>query len=206
MKNRGTLRWWLLFGAAAAILLAASFLLDAAVQSWMTAQHTPKMRGVMRWASYIGDWPGHAVVAVLAAAVAYFRQNRRWLRVFIAMIVALAIAGVLTRVVKIGTGRARPFVEIDAGFNGPRFSAKYHAFPSGHTSSSVAFFGVIAFANVRLFAALLPIPLLIGFSRLYLGSHHLSDVIGGALLGTAVAVLVATWLRLRPAERELAQT
>ena len=179
-----------------------AFLADPAVQRWMAAQRTPAMRSVMGWVSYIGDWPGHATFALLSAAIARFRKNGRWLRIFIAMLIALAIAGVATRVVKIGTGRARPSVEIDAGFNGPRFSAKYHAFPSGHTASSVAFFGVLAFANVRLFAALLPIPLLIGFSRLYLGSHHFSDVIGGVLLGAAVAVLVATWPRLRIAERE----
>lgn len=206
MTTRRALRWWLLFGAAAALVLATSFLVDPAVQSWMTAQRTPEMRSMMHWVSYIGDWFGHAVVALLAGAIAYFRQNRRWVQICIAMIVSLALAGVVTRVVKVATGRSRPSVEIDAGFNGPRFNAKYHAFPSGHTASSIAYFGVIAFANLRLFAALLPIPLLIGFSRLYLGSHHFSDVIGGVLLGAAVAVLVARWPRLRIAERESAKT
>ena len=203
---RRPLLWWLLFGAVAVLVMAASFQLDAAVQSWMTAHRTPGLRHAMRWVSYVGDWVGHVVAALLAAAIAYRRGNRRWVRICVAMIIALAVAGVVTRVVKVAAGRSRPAVEIDAGFNGPRFTAKYHAFPSGHTASSVAYFGVLAFVNLRLFAALLPIPLLIGFSRLYLGSHHFSDVIAGALLGVAIAVLIARWPRLRIAERESSAT
>jgi membrane-associated phospholipid phosphatase len=95
-------------------------------------------------------------------------------------------------------------VELDAGFNGPRFTAKYHAFPSGHVAASVAYFGVIAFANPRVFLALLPIPLLIGFARMYLTAHHFSDVVGGAILGIAIAVWVAHWRRFAIANRQSA--
>ena len=202
MTTRPAVRRWLLFGAAASLILAASFQLDAAVQNWMAEHREPWTRSVMRNISYFGDWMWHAAVALVAALIAYVRQNRRWVRVCIAMLLALALAGIATRVVKIAAGRSRPSVELDAGFNGPRFTAKYHAFPSGHTASSIAYFSVIAFVNVRLFAALLPIPLLIGFSRLYVGAHHFSDVIAGALLGATIAVLVARWPRLRLAERE----
>jgi undecaprenyl-diphosphatase len=93
-------------------------------------------------------------------------------------------------------------VEIDAGFNGPRLSSKYHAFPSGHTSSSTAFFGVLLFANVRIAALLAALPLLIAFSRLYVGAHHLSDVVAGLLVGMAVAALVARWPKFEIADRQ----
>ncbi|HSH39634.1 MAG TPA: phosphatase PAP2 family protein [Chthoniobacterales bacterium] len=202
MTTRRALLWWLVFAAAAGLILAASFQLDAAVQSWMREHRAPGIRSVMRWVSYIGDWVGHAVAALIGAGIAYLRQNRRWLRICVAMIVALAIAGVATRVVKVAAGRSRPSVEIDAGFNGPRFTAKYHAFPSGHMAASLAYFGIIGFANVRLFVALLPIPLVIGFARLYVGAHHFSDVIGGALMGAAIAVLVAGWPRFQIANHK----
>ena len=202
VRPRGRIVWWLVAMAAAALLMVVAFILDPAVQDWMTAHRTRGMRKAMGYVSYIGDWVGHAVLALIGAAIAYRRRNQRWLRICVAMLVALALAGVATRVIKVAAGRSRPSVEIDAGFNGPRFSAKYHAFPSGHTASSLAYFGVLAFANLRLFAALLPIPLLIAFARMYVGAHHFSDVIGGALIGAAIAVLVAYWWpRFRIADR-----
>jgi undecaprenyl-diphosphatase len=186
-------RWWLIFAAVAGIAVAISFLLDPAVEAWMREHQSRGAKEAMRWVSYIGDWPGHAVGAVAAMFIAYRLGSRRWVSVCVAILVALTIAGAVTRVVKVAAGRARPSVELDAGFNGPRFSAKYHAFPSGHTASSFACFGVLAFANRRLFAALLPIPMLIGFSRMYLVAHHFSDVVAGAALGLAVAAWVAHW-------------
>ena len=196
------LAWWLLAAVAGGVIVAASLLLDPAVQNWMRANQTRGFRSFMQSVSYIGDWVGHAVAAVIGAFVAYRRQNRRWVRIFMAMLIALAIAGTVARVVKVAAGRSRPSVQVDVGFNGPRWTAKYHAFPSGHTASTMAYFGVLAFANVRLFAVLLPIPLLIGFARLYVGAHHFSDVIAGALIGIAIAVLVAHWPRLQIARRE----
>ena len=180
-----------------------SFLFDAAVQRWVAESQVRSVRSLMEYTSDLGDWPGLVVAALAGALIAHLRRNRRWLRICIAMIVACAVAGAVTRAVKIASGRARPSVEVDAGFNGPRFTAKYHAFPSGHTASSAAFFGVLAFANLRVFAALLPLPLLIAFSRLYLGAHHFSDVAGGMIIGAAVAVFVAAeWRRFAVTERE----
>ena len=181
--------------------LALSFLVDPVVESWMREQQSRGFRSAMRCVSVIGDWPGHAAAAVVGALIAWRLGNRRWVRICLAMLVALAIAGAATRVVKVAAGRSRPSVEIDVGFNGPRFAAKYHAFPSGHTSSSLAYFGVIAFTNWRLCAALLPIPLVIGFSRIYLNAHHFSDVIAGAVIGIAIAAWVAHWRRFEIANR-----
>jgi membrane-associated phospholipid phosphatase len=95
-------------------------------------------------------------------------------------------------------GRARPSVKTEgqhlasqgAGWNGPRLSSKYHAFPSGHTAASTAFFAVLLFANWRIGLACLPIPILIGFSRMYLGAHYLSDVVCAAVLGALCAFAV----------------
>ncbi|PYV71754.1 MAG: hypothetical protein DMG96_28135 [Acidobacteria bacterium] len=58
----------------------------------------------------------------------------------------------------------------------------------------MAFFGVLFFANRRAAVACLPIPILIGFSRIYIGAHYLSDVVCGVILGILSAVLVARLL------------
>jgi membrane-associated phospholipid phosphatase len=56
--------------------------------------------------------------------------------------------------------------------------------------ASTAFFGVLIFVRRRVGLACLPIPILIGLSRMYLGAHYLSDVVCAAVLGTLCALLV----------------
>lgn len=67
------------------------------------------------------------------------------------------------------------------------------SFPSGHATISVAFYGFIAYVLVKevktwkvkvsIISGAILLVALIGFSRLYLGVHYLSDVLGGHLLG-----------------------
>jgi undecaprenyl-diphosphatase len=112
------------------------------------------------------------------------------MRIFLSMLVAMAIAGVAGTVIKRTIPRARPSVKSELRWGGPRFSTKYHAFPSGHVGASTAFFGVLIFARRRIGLACLPIPILIGLSRMYLGAHYLSDVVCAAVLGIVCAAIV----------------
>src|SRR5207249_7188490 len=116
------------------------------------------------------------------------------MRIFLAMLVALALAGVTGRVVKFATGRARPSVQTEVHWNGPRWSSKYHAFPSGHTASSTAFFVALFLKRKKIGAPLLLIPVLIALSRLIVGAHYLSDVTFAAILGGLCAMLAVHWL------------
>jgi undecaprenyl-diphosphatase len=106
------------------------------------------------------------------------------------MLIALALAGAAARIVKIAAGRARPSLQSEQVWNGVKFSSRYHAFPSGHVAASSAFFAVLAFANWRIGLACVPIPLLIGFSRMYVTAHYLSDIICAAILGIVCALVV----------------
>jgi undecaprenyl-diphosphatase len=87
-------------------------------------------------------------------------------------------------------------VETEAAWKGPSLNARYNAFPSGHTAASTAFFATLALACWRLGAAFLVIPLLIGFSRMYVAAHYLSDVVCAVLIGLLSAYTVAQWLSL----------
>lgn len=68
-----------------------------------------------------------------------------------------------------------------------------YSFPSGHATAAVSFYGMVFYLLIKnarriksKFALLttgLVVILTIGFSRLYLGEHYLSDVVGGYLLG-----------------------
>jgi membrane-associated phospholipid phosphatase len=182
---------WLVILAAAAILVWSGFVLDEAARSWMTQHQNAGTRSAMRAISRYGDWPEHVGLGVILLTLAWTRGNKRWMQIFAAMIVACALAGIGARVVKIATGRARPNVQMQAGWNGPRVSSRYNSFPSGHTAASTAFFATLVFAGWRIGASLLFIPGLIAFSRMYVGAHYLSDAICGALIGLLAAYVVA---------------
>jgi membrane-associated phospholipid phosphatase len=183
-------RWWFVGLLIAVVLIAGAFLLDATVHTWVIAHPMPRLRGWMLLVSRFGDWPSHIVVGAIGTAVAYLFRDRAWLRIFIAMIVACALAGIVTRVTKIAVGRARPSVTAEVRWSGPSLSSKWHSFPSGHTGATFAFFAVPCFARRRLAYAFVPIPLLIATSRILLDAHHLSDVMAAAALGILCAGIV----------------
>src|SRR5205823_1938308 len=141
-----------------------------------------------------GDWPSHVALGLLLLGIAWRRHSKKRMRIFLSMLLALAISGVAGTVIKRSVPRARPSVKSELRWGGPRFSTKYHAFPSGHVVASTAFFGVLIFARRRVGLACLPIPILLGFSRMYLGAHYLSDVVCAAVLGIFFAALVAHFL------------
>jgi membrane-associated phospholipid phosphatase len=187
---------WLLILAGAAILVWVSFGLDDAVRSWVAEHQGATARNFMRAVSRYGDWPEHVALGVILLTLAWTRGSKSWMRLFAAMIVACALAGIGARAVKIATGRARPNVQAESGWNGPRLSSRYNAFPSGHAAASTAFFATLVLAGYRIGAGLLIIPMLIAFSRMYVAAHYLSDVVSGALVGLLAACLVARWMHL----------
>ena len=195
-RPRGGLRWWYLLFAAAAILIPASLYLDAGMQSWVLQHQNIGARSFMQAVSRYGDWPEHVALGLMLLGIAWWRGSKRWMRIFAAMLIACALAGVSARVVKIATGRSRPNVQTESGWNGPRLSARYNAFPSGHTAASTAFFATLAFASWRIGLGFLAIPVLIAFSRMYVAAHHLSDVVGAALIGLGVAYFVTRWMQI----------
>ena len=76
---------------------------------------------------------------------------------------------------------------------------KGYSFPSGHTMTSVAFYGFLIYLIYKyiknkylkysLISLLTIVSLLIGLSRIYLGVHYLSDVIGGIIFGLIYLII-----------------
>ena len=103
---------------------------------------------------------------------------------------ALAFLGaqLTTYVGKFAVGRDRPeFLDIA--------EAQFASFPSGHTTGAMAVYGFIAYAMARDLPFRVQfelaywtgiVVLLVGFSRLLLGVHFLTDVLGGLLVGSLV--------------------
>jgi undecaprenyl-diphosphatase len=179
--------WLLLLLAVSALVLVCAFHFDLEVQSWIAQHQNRSAKIFMLNVSRFGDWPEHAVLGFLLIGIAYWRGSKKWTRIFLSMLIACALAGATARIVKFAAGRARPSVKSEEVWNGPRWSEKYHAFPSGHTAASTAFFTSLFFVSWRLGFACLPIPLLIAASRMYVAAHYLSDIVFAALLGVLCA-------------------
>ena len=158
------------------------------------------VRSFMRNVSRFGDWPSHVALGLILLGIAWRRGSKKWTRIFFSMLLAMALAGVAGNVIKRTFPRARPSVKTEIRWGGPHFSSKYHSFPSGHVGASTAFFGVLLIARRRIGLVCLAIPILIGFSRMYIGAHYLSDVVCAAVLGIS-ALACCSALLLLPIER-----
>jgi len=192
--KRATVFYCLIGIAIAAMAIAVSFYFDDSVRDFIMRHQNSAMRNFMRYVSLFGDWPLHAAIGLVLLGLAWRRGREEWTRIFLTMLLAMMVAGVAGTVIKRTVPRARPSVYTDARWGGPRFSSKYHSFPSGHVGASTAFFGVLLFTRRRIGLACLPIPILIGFSRMYIGAHHLSDVVCAAILGTLCALVVTQFV------------
>jgi membrane-associated phospholipid phosphatase len=201
--KRGTALYWLIGIVIAATAIAVSFHFDDSVRDFMMQHQNPPVQNFMRYVSLLGDWPTHAAVGLVLLGLAWRRGSEEWTRIFFVMLLAMMLAGVVGTVIKRTVPRARPSVHTEIGWVGPRSSSKYQSFPSGHVGASTAFFGVLLIARRRVGIACLPIPILIGVSRMYIGAHYLSDVVCAAVLGTLCALVVAHFLFLQIRNRQL---
>ena len=137
-------------------------------------------------------------VIVIPAIVWVWRRGHVRLAVF--LVVTTLGGGLLDTIVKEAVGRARPSL-VD-----PVATAHGKSFPSGHAMSSTVVYGSLLmvflpvigrrYRPVVLGGAVLLVAA-IGFTRLALGVHFISDVLGGIVLGlawlAASAAAFSTW-------------
>ncbi len=117
--KRASLFYWLIGIAFVALVMAVAFHFDKPMAAFMTNHQTPGMRYFMLDVSRFGDWPEHFLVGLALLGFAWSRGNKRWARIFLAMLIALSIAGLAGRAIKLTTGRARPSVTSEQMWTGP---------------------------------------------------------------------------------------
>ena len=189
----GLLALYIFAAVAEDVLSQETLHLDDAVLAWMQSLATPPLDVFMPVVSACGTI---GIVVVGAVALVVLAIQRRWLAA-VSLIIVTGGAQLLNNVLKELFARTRP-----APIGATLIPAQQWSFPSGHAMVSAAFYfyigylcwkGLRGWARYTACALLLLLVLLIGFSRLYLGVHFLSDVIAGYAAGFlwADAVIVA---------------
>lgn len=166
---------------------------DSWVISVVTGFHSELVTQVMVLFTTLGDAATVAAISLMALFLLYnLGSSRMELALFLAVVIS---SGVFNLLLKNVFQRMRP------EFN-PLVHADGFSYPSGHSMSAFALYGVLGFMvwlkveNIFWRSAMLLVcismVLLIGTSRIYLGVHYPSDVIGG-FLGGASLLAFAVW-------------
>jgi membrane-associated phospholipid phosphatase len=171
---------------------------DQRLADWLHGRATDPLTDVFHGITFLGNFLTLLAVTIVAVAVLW-RKRARTDAVFVAL--AFAGAQVLSSGMKLGFRRDRPF------FPDPLATEHTYSFPSGHALVSLAVYGALALLLARelsthgrralLFAGVALLVLAIGFSRLYLGVHFLSDVLAGFAAGIAWLSLLYVALEMR---------
>ena len=179
---------------------------DVQLASWFRAHASPLLDRIGIAVTLVGSPVAMAALALIVAAVL---ARRHWWITLTGWAAAFAGGGALDWALKRIIHRARP-VGAEAFLYGSSFS-----FPSGHTMGSLIGYGMLAYLLVAFWtpgrrhrtAVLVTafvVVLLIGFSRLYLGVHYLSDVIAGYAAGAVWLAVCVTGVEIALRQRGLA--
>lgn len=98
-------------------------------------------------------------------------------------LLSLTLSHIIVHLIKKVYCRERPYVKL-ANIHIGANPLKDYSFPSGHTTAVFSIAVVFALHSSLLAITLLPIAILVGFSRMYLGLHYPTDCMVGAFLGT----------------------
>jgi membrane-associated phospholipid phosphatase len=171
---------------------------DLANQTHTAALQSPLwIKNLMIGGYYVG-LHGYIVIGVLLGI--YFIYKKFWKEVSL-VVVCFAGEGALWLFLANLFNRTRPHFESNIGG-----VLNYPSFPSGHTISGVLGFGLLAYLLVPVIsshfwkAAVIVFSLLmmiyIGYSRIFMGAHYITDVVAGYAIGIAWFGLVFTSIEL----------
>lgn len=173
---------------------------------WVTRHFQDFNPGWFAWFMEAVSWPGFPpqslwIVSLVVLPLLYFGYIWEGLSAGL----AAATAGLLNLLVKLVVQRPRP----DSGLVEVIEQLASYSFPSGHVMFYTVFFGFLALLafsflhdsrlRTTLLLFCLSMILLVGPSRIYLGQHWASDVLGGYLLGSLwLVVVIQLYLWGRP--------
>jgi len=174
---------------------------DSALSSWLHTHNTPRLTTAMFAVTAMGST---AVVSSIAGLFGIYFLSRRRFYWFAAITCSVFGGMLLNKLLKYAFHRQRPF------FNDPLLTLTSYSFPSGHTMMATTLYAMVAIffvsrtrdvrARVLIIGAAVVMILLVGFSRIYLGAHYLTDVLGAmaeaiAWLSLCLSLIYTVWQR-----------
>ncbi|HXV60516.1 MAG TPA: phosphatase PAP2 family protein [Vicinamibacteria bacterium] len=169
-------------------------ILDAGVEviRWLSLHRSPALDAFFLAVTDVGSTLGYLVM------IPVLWWGFSW-RLAIRLFVALVLSVYLNALLKDAVALDRPFVNSDIT---PLRTPEEYSFPSGHAQNATVFWGLLGLHVRKLWfgGVCILMIVLIGFSRVYLGVHFPSDVVGGIAIGSSIA-----WLFTKASLRIVAQ-
>ena len=157
---------------------------DNNIFDFVSSLRSDTVTSYFRFFTKIGDVKGYLIIVALSIilTIVFFKK---W-KYTIQIIIVLALASVSNLILKRVFERSRPDIE-------QLVIAESLSYPSGHAMSAMAFYGFLIFLisrfkwnivpKIALILLLIIVILSIGISRIYLGVHYPSDIVGGYIAG-----------------------
>lgn len=146
---------------------------------------------------FITNFANQITIVILTGLSIIYLYTKKELAYLYSLIIIFLGTDASVYFIKIFINRARPGADI------AYYIEHSKSFPSGHSAIAIAMYGFATYyffshlksRNNKILVLILGITLitLIGFSRLYLGVHYLSDVLGGFLMGALWLVVGITF-------------
>jgi len=202
--------WWR-FALASVALLAAVVWFDPWLSATARAWPRPVNDVFAAVTDYgLSDWiliPSLFLMLLCAGLALLMRK--RWAprlaliemtQLYAFIFIGVGLPGLLSNLIKRAIGRGRPELFDQVGslnFQNVFNDWTYQSFPSGHTTTAFAFAFVVGFLSRRWFLPLLLVAAVIGVSRVAVGAHYPTDVLGGIIVGTLGAYAVRSFFAAR---------
>jgi membrane-associated phospholipid phosphatase len=187
----------LLIGILGLVLISLAFWVDDYVGDHWKLRYR---NSFYQWAgllSKIGNWPSLLAIGTLFSLWFHVRGRIETSRLLLVVLVAGILTGFSSTIIHCAAGRTRPNAHLRQGFYGPYHNShwtvgryEYSSFPSGHTATVVGMTAAFWMWRRRLAVPFGIFAVAVGWSRIAMNSHHLSDVVAAAVWG----VLVGPWM------------
>lgn len=166
--------------------------LDSCIYNFISKFIKNSLTSIIKWMTYIGS--AVAVISITLFTLLYFKNKKYGLFMSIDLVCITIIQLILKNIIS----RNRP---LDIGL----IEETGYSFPSGHSLTSMAFYGFIIYLiynsklnkkSKKIYITLFILLILItGFSRIYLGVHYFTDVLGGFTLSISYLIIYTSIIK-----------